>query len=141
MNSVWSLDKLYKGYDDPKFIEDLSKVDTSISEMNNFVNNLEKNEASYNLLKAIEILEEQRMIFSKLFSFASLKKSANTKDVESASYLGRLSDKISSTTKSVTILKKYIANIKNLDEIINTNSALKEYEYFLNSIVEDYKYV
>lgn len=141
MNSVWSLDKLYTGYDDPKFIEDLSKVDASVSEMNNFVNNLEKNEASNNLLKAIEILEEQQKLFTKLFSFASLKKSANTKDADSASYLGRLSDKKSSTTKPLTILKKYIANIKNLDEIINSNSILKEYEYFLNLIVEDNKYI
>ncbi len=141
MNSVWSLDKLYTGYDDPKFIEDLSKVDGSISEMNNFVNNLEKNEASNNLLKAIEILEEQERLFSKLFSFASLKQSVNTKDADSASYLGRLSDKASSTTKPLTILKKYIANIKNLDEIINSNSLLKEYEYFLKLIVEDNKYV
>lgn len=141
MNSVWSLDKLYTGYDDPKFIEDLSKVDASISEMNNFVNDLEKNEASNNLLKAIEILEEQEKLFTKLFNFASLKQSVNTKDADSASYLGRLSDKASSTTKPLTILKKYIANIKNLDEIINSNSLLKEYEYFLNLIVEDNKYV
>ncbi len=141
MNSVWSLDKLYTGYNDPKFIEDLSKVDACINEMNNFVNDLEKNEASNNLLKAIEILEEQEKLFTKLFSFASLRQSVNTKDVDSASYLGRLSDKASSTTKPLTILKKYIANIKNLDEIINSNSALKEYEYFLKSIVEDNKYI
>lgn len=141
MNSVWSLDKLYTGYNDPKFIEDFNKVDASISELNNFVNNLENNEASSNLLKAIEVLEEQETLFTKLFAFASLKQSGNTKDVDSASYLGRLSDKASGTTKALTILKKYIANIKNLDEIISANPSLKEYEYFLSLIVEDNKYV
>lgn len=140
MKSVWSLEKLYTGYDDPKFIEDFSKVDASISELNNFVNNLEKNEASSNLLNAIELLEKQETLFTKLFAFASLKQSANTKDVDSASYLGRLSDKASGTTKALTILKKYIANIKNLDEIIKANPSLKEYEYFLSLIVEDNKY-
>jgi pepF/M3 family oligoendopeptidase len=141
MKSVWSLDKLYKGYDDPKFIEDYNKVDVSINELNNFVNNLENNEASSNLLKAIEVLEEQETLFTKLFAFASLKQSTNTKDVDSASYLGRLSDKASGTTKALTILKKYIGNIKNLDEIISANPSLKEYEYFLSLIVEDNKYV
>ncbi len=141
MNSVWSLDKLYTGYDDPKFIEDFGKIDASISELNNFVNNLEKNDASYNLVKAIEILEVQTKLFSKLFSFASLKQSVNTKDVDSASYLGRLSDKVSGTTKPITMLKKYIASIKNIDEIINSNALLKEHEYFIKSIVDDYKYI
>lgn len=141
MNSVWSLDKLYKGYDDPNFIEDLSKVDANISEMNNFVNTLDKNDVENNLLKAIELLETQQTLFEKLFPYASLRQSVNTKDADSASYLGRLSDKASSTTKSLTILKKYIAEIKNLDEIINSNALLKEYEYMLKLIVEDNKYI
>lgn len=141
MNSVWSLDKLYKGYNDPKFIEDLNKVDSSINEMNDFVNTLEKNDAKNNLIKAIGLLEIQQELFTKLFSFASLKQSVNTKDVDSASYLGKLSDKASSTTKAMTILKKYVATIKNLDNIINSDPILKEYEYFLNLIVDDNKYV
>ncbi len=141
MNSVWSLDKLYKGYDDPNFIEDLSKVDANISEINNFVNTLHKNDVTNNLLKAIELLETQKTLFEKLFSYASLRQSVNTKDADSASYLGRLNDKASSTTKSLTILKKYIAEIKNLDEIINSNALLKEYEYMLKLIVEDNKFI
>ena len=28
MNSEWSLDELYKGFDDPKFVSDFAKVDT-----------------------------------------------------------------------------------------------------------------
>ncbi len=141
MNSVWSLDKLYKGYDDPNFLEDIKKVDTIVDELNNFVLTLKENETQKNLLKAIELLEAQRRLFSKLFSFASLRQSVNTKDADSASYLGKLSDKISSTTKSITILKKYISEIKNLDEIINSNPTLKDYEYYLNLIVADSKYV
>ena len=141
MNSVWSLDKLYKGYDDPNFLEDIKKVDEIVDELNNFVLTLKENETQKNLLKAIELLEAQRRLFSKLFSFASLRQSVNTKDADSASYLGKLSDKISSTTKSITILKKYISEIKNLDEIINSNPTLKDYEYYLNLIVADSKYV
>lgn len=141
MNSVWSLDKLYKGYDDPNFLEDIKKVDAIVDELNNFVLTLKENETQKNLLRAIELLETQRRLFSKLFSFASLRQSVNTKDSDSASYLGKLSDKISSTTKSITILKKYISEIKNLDEIINSNQILKDYEYYLNLIVSDNKYV
>ena len=36
MNSEWSLDELYKGFDDPKFAADLAKYDEMIAKTNEF---------------------------------------------------------------------------------------------------------
>ena len=36
MNSEWSLDELYKGFDDPKFAADLAKYDEMIAKPNAF---------------------------------------------------------------------------------------------------------
>ena len=36
MKETWSLDNIYKGYDDPKYIEDEKKLDEVIEEMNKF---------------------------------------------------------------------------------------------------------
>ena len=36
MNSEWSLDELYKGFDDPKFAADLAKYDEMIAKINEF---------------------------------------------------------------------------------------------------------
>ena len=36
MNSEWSLDELYKGFDDPKFAADLAKCDEMIVKINEF---------------------------------------------------------------------------------------------------------
>ena len=36
MNSEWSLDELYKGFDDPKFAADLAKYDEKIAKTNEF---------------------------------------------------------------------------------------------------------
>ena len=36
MNSEWSLDELYKGFDDPKFAADLAKYDEMIVKTNEF---------------------------------------------------------------------------------------------------------
>lgn len=36
MNSEWSLDELYKGFDDPKFAADLAKYDEMIAQTNEF---------------------------------------------------------------------------------------------------------
>ena len=34
MNSEWSLDELYKGFDDPKFVSDFAKVDELVARNN-----------------------------------------------------------------------------------------------------------
>ena len=36
MNSEWSLDELYKGFDDPKLAADLTKYDEMIAKINEF---------------------------------------------------------------------------------------------------------
>ena len=40
MNTEWSLDSLYKGYDDPGFSEDMEKAAKCIEEMNRMLDYL-----------------------------------------------------------------------------------------------------
>ncbi|QSX05772.1 M3 family oligoendopeptidase [Sedimentibacter sp. zth1] len=141
MNTVWNLDKIYNGYDDPRFINDVKELDKSIIQLNDLAKNLNQNTAKSNLLEIKKLFEVQATLLEKLFSYASLKQSANTKDVESASYLGRLSDKASSITKPETIISKYIAELDNLDELIDSTKELQEIKYFLNNIKNNNKYI
>lgn len=141
MNSEWNLDKLYTGYDDPKFLEDFNNVDNVITELNEFSSSLKNNTPVFNLNKTIELDTKLSNLLMKLYAYAGLKQSANTKDVESASYLGRLSNKSSSTTKAFTIINKYIGSLDNLNELINENLELKEFKYMLNKIKEKNTYL
>lgn len=141
MNSEWSLDVLYKGYDDPKFIEDFAKVDEFVERTNAFAEKISEMDPKEAVLTYIKYGEEGLLLIEDLFSFASLKSSVNTKDAESASIIGRLMSKMSSTAKAETSIKKFIAGIENLDDIIESDPLLKEYEYMLRNIRDDRKHM
>lgn len=141
MNSEWSLDVLYKGYDDPKFIQDFAKVDEIVERTNAFAEKISEMDPKEAVLTYIKYGEEGLLLIEDLFSFASLKSSVNTKDAESASIIGRLMSKMSSTAKAETSIKKFIAGIENLDDIIESDPLLKEYEYMLRNIRDDRKHM
>ncbi|MCH5279400.1 MAG: M3 family oligoendopeptidase [Christensenellaceae bacterium] len=141
MNSVWSLDVLYKGYDDPKFKEDFEKLDEAIARTNRFADEIASMPPRDAVLEYIKHGEEDQRLIMRLFSFASLRSSANTKDTESSSVIGRLMGKLSTTAKAETKIKKHIASIENLDEIIESEPILKEYEYLLHNLRENQKHM
>lgn len=141
MNSEWSLDVLYKGFDDPKFISDFEKVDELIANYDKLAHNAKNMDSKQVILDYISANEEMDTLISDLFQFASLRSSANTKDAQAASFAGRLMNKLSATTSSNVILKRVIAEIDNLDEIIQSDPILKEYEYMLHCIRDDDKHM
>lgn len=141
MNSEWSLDVLYKGFDDPKFISDFEKVDELIANYDKLAHNAKNMDSKQVILDYIFANEEMDTLISDLFQFASLRSSANTKDAQAASFAGRLMNKLSATTSSNVILKRVIAEIDNLDEIIQSDPILKEYEYMLHCIRDDNKHM
>ena len=141
MNKEWSLDVLYKGYDDPKFKEDMAKVDKYVERVNSFASEMKTMDPKDALLTYITESEKAEQVISDLFEFASLKSSVNTKDAESASVTGRLMSKLSSTAKADAQIKKYIAEIPNLDELIESDPILHEYSYMLHCIRDNQKHM
>ena len=141
MNSEWSLDVLYKGFDDPKLAADLDAVDEGIQKLIEF----SKNISSYEPLDAVKTFiqdsEEFSTLVHDLFSYASLRSSANTKDVEAASMIGRLMGKLSATAKPTTAIRKYIAELPDLDALIDSDPLLTEYAYMLRNIREAQKHM
>lgn len=140
MHTEWSLTKLYTSYKDSNFISDFNKTDELVKELEGFVANLGQKTENETLLEAVNILEALSETFEKLIVYASLRQSADTGDVESASYLGRLNEKVSMTTKSMTALKKYVAGICDLDRVLSSDPILKEYEYYFTCMKEDFRY-
>lgn len=84
--------------------------------------------------------ESSMQLLTDMYSYAMLRSSVNTKDTEAASISGRLMAKMSATTKAETIIKKFISEIPNLDELIESDPVLKEYEFLLKNIRADQKH-
>lgn len=141
MHYEWSLDVLYTGYDDPKFAEDSAKLDETLARTNQFADEINSMLPREALLEYIRQGEEDQLLIMKLYSYASLRMSANTKDTESASVTGRIMGKLSTTAKARTKIEKYIASIENLDELIASEPILKEYAYMLHNLRDSQKHM
>ena len=141
MNSEWSLEVLYKGFDDPKFAADFEKFDGIIGKINSLAEGINSMQPKEAVMSYLTLSEELSLTMMSLYMYASLRSSANTKDAEAQSVIGRLMAKISGTTRADTVIKKYIAEIPELDAIIESEPMLKEYEYLLHCIREDNKHM
>ena len=141
MNSEWSLDVLYKGYDSPEFKRDMAATEGAVKRFNEAVAGIGAKPVGAALREMIDIMEEQTALFSDLFEFCSLKQSCNTKDAEAAAYIGQLMARISGMTKARTTFNKFVASIENLDEVIDADPVLCEYRYMLHNIVEENKHL
>ena len=122
---------LYKGFDDPKFQEDFKKVDEICAKVNAFAAELPGGDAKENLLTYIKLSEQMSEMIYTMGLYANLRQSVNTSDSESMAYMGQLMAKAAGTTKANTIAKKYVASLENLDELIESDPLLKEYEFML----------
>ena len=141
MNSEWSLDILYKGYDTPEFKADFDATENIFAEFNEAVKHLSEKPAKEALLEMLGIIERSQELFSKLFSFCSLSQSVNTSDEKATAYMGRLMSRSSAMTKARTSFEKYVASIEDLDEVIASDEKLTDYGYMLRNIKSDSKYL
>lgn len=139
MNKEWSLEKLYKGYDDPKFAADEARLDQLLKDYAALAENLDGDAAEV-LKKAVVLNQELEAVTGNLFSFASLQQAVNTSDAASAAVMGRVSRKLSAAAAPRTALVQYISSLDDLQSVIDSDPLLKEHEFFLNNIREDARY-
>ena len=141
MNKEWNLDILYTGFDDPKYSEDIELVTKEIEALNVLAGGIANMDEATLVSEYVAISERLNLLASKVGIFASLNYSANTKNTEAASALGRLMGMLSATAAPSTKISQAIAQISDLDAIIAGNPALEEYRYMLNNIQRDSKHL
>ncbi|MBP7320115.1 MAG: M3 family oligoendopeptidase [Lachnospiraceae bacterium] len=134
MNNEWSLDVLYKGFDDPAFIADFKTVDTLIEESHTLSAALSSMSEKEGILAIISFREKASTSLSKLFHYVMLRQTTDTTNPETTSLIGKLTEKESDSSKDDVIFDKFIANASSLDQLIEENDVCKEYAYYLRQI-------
>lgn len=137
MYDKWSLDVLYTGFDDEKFKKDMEKTEELILQYQKMAGSVSSGDTRENIKAALQLEEEFTLVVERLFSFCSLRQSANTSDADSVSYMGRLMQKMGDVTKASTIIEKYIAEVKDLDLVIGEDEFLLAYSDRLHRIQEN----
>ena len=141
MNEVWNLDPIYKGFDDPAFEADLAAGKEKLQEFADFAAGLADMEPAAALRKGIALQEQIEALVSKLGLYASLRQSANTRDPEAASQLGRLMAIYSAMAAPDAAFQEWLSKLPNLMELVEADEELKDYRFMLGKIAESSKYL
>ena len=133
-NREWSLDSLYSGFQDENFDLDIQKLNDLIKDFKDYAEKLDSANPEKEIKTIIGYLESISVTANKIGSYISLRQSTNTTDSETTALMQKLEELLSDISKEEAMVKKYIANVENLDAIIQNDSKLKEYEFLFKEI-------
>lgn len=141
METVWNLDVLYGGFDDPAFARDNSLLTEKIEELAALAERASDMPHAELVKRYIDVKLSVSELANKLVIYCNLRYSANTADADASSNMGRIMGVLSSSAAPTAKTEKIIAAFDDLDEIIDADASLEEYRYLLNNIRRDSKYL
>lgn len=131
MNGEWSLEVLYKGYDDPAFEEDLKHLDERTVQIQELAAGLKDRSGKEAVLEVIKVREEYLVLFRRLYCFVMLRQSTNTTDPETAKYMDLLRRKNTEIAKESVMIQKFWAAEPHLEEYMAEDEKLAAYRFML----------
>ena len=141
MNEVWNLDPIYKGFDDPAFESDLTAAKEKLAAFTAFTATLAQADPAQALYTGITMEEELSELAGKLGLFASLRQSANTRDGEAASQMGRLMAVYSGMAGPEAAFKDWASKLPNLMELVAADEKLKDYSFLFEKMADSSRYL
>lgn len=134
MNTEWSLDVFYKGYDDPAFEEDLMLLDEKAAGLETSLKKARTQNDKEGLVTVLHAMEDYDKVAKKTGEYVFLRQSVDTTDGRTKDYSGRINRIDASTTKAMTAIYKYIAGVEDLEGCIKADPLLSEYAFMLRNI-------
>ena len=140
MNEVWNLDPIYKGFDDPAFEQDLAKLDALSREFTAFTRDL-GGDALQTLRRGIDFEERITKVVERLAGYASLRQSANTKDPQATSQMGRIMALYSGLASPEAAFKDWASKLPNLMELVSQDEVLSGYRFLFENMADSARYL
>lgn len=137
METTWSLDVLYQGYDDPKFKQDLEKMKELVHEINALPNELRHEDELKSIEHMLTTQEAYQQCVSTLANYISLRQATNTTDRDTIAYMGQLEQLASTCTKAFSACERFLVECDDLPALISQSAYLKDYEYYLTCTKKD----
>jgi len=136
MYNEWSLDSFYKGTEDPALAADLAALESAIASYKQAAEALDPSDARGSLCRMITLDEEISVLFGRIAGYFSLRRSANSADVEGAKYLTKIQALAADTTKASVAFQKFVGSVDDLDGVIDSDALLTEYAFLLRRTKE-----
>ena len=141
MNGKWNLEVIYKGFDDPAYLQDFENLQNMLRDFVAFSETVETADPAVALPESIKRREEAESLIMKMGTYANLRMSADTRDPEAGSQMGRLMAAYSTVAAPLAKVEKWISQIPNLVELVEGEPALRDYAFLLSNTVRDCKYL
>ena len=141
MNEVWNLDPIYTGFDDPAFEADLNTAKEKLAAFTAFTGTLADADPAQALRTGIAMEEQLSELAGKLGLYASLRQSANTRDGEAASQLGRLMTVYSGMAGPEAAFKDWASKLPNLMELVAADEQLQPYTFLFEKMADSSRYL
>ena len=139
MEYTWNLDPLYHGFDDPRYAADLDTLRAQVEKLTALPEKLPGMAPTEGLKAGIAILEQMEELTSKLFLYAELRQSVNTRDPEPGSKIGQIMTVYSAAAAPRAAFQAWIAKL-DLTEAL-ADPQLKDYAFLLTRTQENSKYL
>lgn len=134
MNTTWNLEVMYKGYDDPKYINDIKKVSEIVNNINSL--KLDNNNPIETIEENLRLTEELNTLLMELFTYSSLRSSTNVNDFEAMKEMGQLQMLLQETVEASVMFQKYLTKF-DLDSLAKESNIIKTYLFLLKKQQEE----
>ena len=138
---MWNLEPIYKGFDDPAFEADLTALKEKVAAFAAFSEKLAETDAAESLRSGIAQEEAIESIAMKLAEYASLRQSADTKNPEAGSQLGRVMAVLSGVAAPMAAFESWASKLPNLMELVKADESLKDYEFLFANMADSSRYL
>lgn len=142
MNTVWSLDPIYKGLDDPAYEADVQASEQLVKEYAEVVSAAQKAENVEDYIEKLLLLEEEMSL--KLYSlhlYLMLRQSVDQENGDVMAQSNRVNKILASSAPSSAAAEKIYAQITDIDALAAKSEVVKEYTFKLKETKESAKYL
>ena len=137
MNEVWNLSVIYEGFEDPSYEKDLAKLKEKAAAYGVYTAALAEKEPLEALKTCIGLEEEITLLTNKLAEYAMLRQSADARDAQAGSQIGRIMAVVSGLAAPQAAFKDWASKLPDLMEQIADDDALKEYTFLFKYLLSN----
>ena len=141
MNEVWNLSVIYAGFEDPAFDADLNKLKEQAAAYAECTAKLAETDPLEGLKSCIALEEEITLLANKLAEYAMLRQSADARDAQAGSQIGRVMAVISGLAAPQAAFKDWASKLPNLMALAAGDEMLKEYTFLFENLAKSSKYL
>ena len=141
MNEVWNLNVIYEGFEDPQYEKDLNLLKEKAAAYAAATGCLAETDPLEGLRSCITLEEEVTRLANKLAEYAMLRQSADARDAQAGSQIGRIMAVISGLAAPQAAFKDWASKLPNLMELVCADEMLKEYAFLFENLSKSSRYL